>query len=88
MEATLLLLQLVLVWYRVYGSRLLHHIWKMNIMSVEAMRADVTEFSVDPMLHNVGPCHHGMTRPRVADGGGGLQIWRTAIKGWISRLGC
>jgi hypothetical protein len=44
------------------------------------------------------PCHHGMARPQVADGGEGLQIWRiaanifnkesrTADKGWPSRLG-
>jgi hypothetical protein len=44
------------------------------------------------------PCHHGMARPQVADGGDGLQIWRvaantvnkqswTAEKGWFSRLG-
>jgi hypothetical protein len=44
------------------------------------------------------PCHHGMARPRVADGGVGLQIWsvaanmlnkqsRTADKGWFSSLG-
>jgi hypothetical protein len=24
------------------------------------------------------PCHHGMARPQVADGGDGLQIWRVA----------
>jgi hypothetical protein len=24
------------------------------------------------------PCHHGMARPRVADGGDGLQMWRVA----------
>jgi hypothetical protein len=24
----------------------------------------------------VGPCHHGMARPRVAVGGDGLQLWR------------
>jgi hypothetical protein len=24
------------------------------------------------------PCHHGMARPQVADGGNGLQIWRVA----------
>jgi hypothetical protein len=24
------------------------------------------------------PCHHGMARPQVADGGEGLQIWRVA----------
>jgi hypothetical protein len=45
-----------------------------------------------------GPCHHGMARPRVADGEDGLQIWRvdasilskqlrTADKGWSSSLG-
>jgi hypothetical protein len=44
------------------------------------------------------PCHHGMARPQVADGGDGLQIWRvaanilnkksrTADKGWCSSLG-
>jgi hypothetical protein len=44
------------------------------------------------------PCHHGMARPQVADGGDGLQIWRvaanilnkqarTAEKWWSSRLG-
>jgi hypothetical protein len=27
----------------------------------------------------VGPCHHGMARPRVAHGGGGHQIWRVAV---------
>jgi hypothetical protein len=46
----------------------------------------------------VGPCHHGTVRPRVADGGDGLQIWRvtenilkkqsrTADKGYSSSLG-
>jgi hypothetical protein len=44
------------------------------------------------------PCHHGMARPQVADGGEGLQIWRvaanilnkqsrTADKGWPSSVG-
>jgi hypothetical protein len=44
------------------------------------------------------PCHHGMARPQVADGGDGLQIWRlaanilnkksrTADKGWPSSFG-
>jgi hypothetical protein len=44
------------------------------------------------------PCHHGMARPQVPDGGDGLQIWRaaanilnkqsrTADKGWSSSLG-
>ena len=27
---------------------------------------------------NVGPCHHGMARPRVADGGR-PPIWRVAV---------
>jgi hypothetical protein len=42
-------------------------------------------------------CHHGMARPRVADRGDGLQIWRvaanilnkqsrTADSGWSSSL--
>jgi hypothetical protein len=44
------------------------------------------------------PCHHGIARPQVSDGGRGLQIWRvaanilnkqprTADKGWPSSLG-
>jgi hypothetical protein len=44
------------------------------------------------------PCHHGMARPQVADGGNTLQVWRvaanilnkqsrTADKGWPSSLG-
>jgi hypothetical protein len=24
------------------------------------------------------PCHHGMERPQVADGGDALQVWRAA----------
>jgi predicted NUDIX family NTP pyrophosphohydrolase len=46
----------------------------------------------------VVPCHHGMARPQVADGGDGLQIWgvsanilnkqsRTAEMEWPSNLG-
>jgi hypothetical protein len=44
------------------------------------------------------PCHHGMARPQVADGGDAFQFWReatnilnkrsrTADKGWSSSLG-
>jgi hypothetical protein len=44
------------------------------------------------------PCHYGMARPQVADGGDALQFWRvaanilnkqsrTAAKGWSSSLG-
>jgi hypothetical protein len=25
------------------------------------------------------PCHHGMARPQVADGGDALQFWREAV---------
>jgi hypothetical protein len=43
------------------------------------------------------PCHRGMARPQVADGGDALQVWRvaanilnkqsrTADKGWSSSL--
>jgi hypothetical protein len=43
-------------------------------------------------------CYHGMARPRVADRGDGLQVWRvaanilnkksrTADSGWSSSLG-
>jgi hypothetical protein len=52
-----------------------------------------------PLVHvKWVPCHHGMARPQVADGGNGLQIWRvaaiilnkqlrTADRGWSSRSG-
>jgi hypothetical protein len=44
------------------------------------------------------PCHHGMARAQVANGGDALQFWRapanilnkqsqTADKGWFSSLG-
>jgi hypothetical protein len=44
------------------------------------------------------PCHHGIARPQVADGGDLLQFWRVAAnilnkqsqiadKGWSSSLG-
>jgi hypothetical protein len=44
------------------------------------------------------PCHHGMVRPHVADGGDALQVWRVAAnilnkqsrwanKGWSSSFG-
>jgi hypothetical protein len=47
---------------------------------------------------HVVPCHYAVTRPRVAAGGYGLQIWReargipnklprTADKRWSSSLG-
>jgi hypothetical protein len=46
----------------------------------------------------VGPCHHGIMRPRIVDGGDGFQIWRTVAnitnkqprevdKGWSSSFG-
>jgi hypothetical protein len=49
------------------------------------------------VVMNVGPCHHGMARPQVADGGtasymeGSLNKLnkqpRTADEGWPSSLG-
>jgi hypothetical protein len=41
-------------------------------------RADSHVTGPDIPVCYVGPCHHGMARPRVADGGDGLQIWRVA----------
>jgi hypothetical protein len=45
----------------------------------------------------MGPCHHGMARPQVADRKNGLQIWRLAANilnkqsrtadNWSSSLG-
>jgi hypothetical protein len=35
--------------------------------------------TIPPYLHvKWVPCHHGMARPQVAVGGGGLQVWRVA----------
>ena len=50
------------------------------------------------VMCHVGPCHHDMARPQVADRRDGLQMWRiaayilnkqfrTAGKGWSSSLG-
>jgi hypothetical protein len=52
------------------------------------------------LIHQVRwvPCHHGMTRPKAADGGDAFQFWRvaanvlkkqsrTADKEWFSSLG-
>jgi hypothetical protein len=36
------------------------------------------------------PCHHGMARSQVADGGDGLQLWRVAAdsrQGVVLQLG-
>jgi len=27
----------------------------------------------------VGPCHHGMARPRFADGGVSFKVWKVAV---------
>jgi hypothetical protein len=54
---------------------------------------------IEPSIHvKWVHCHHGMARPRVADRGYGLQIWRVAVNilnkqsrtadsGWSSSLG-
>jgi len=34
--------------------------------------------SVPSPLHYVGPCHHDMVCPWIADGGDSLQIWKVA----------
>jgi hypothetical protein len=53
----------------------------------------IYEFVVRQLLRHVGPCHRGMQRPRIADGGDGLLIWRVAAnilnKQWrkASKLG-
>jgi hypothetical protein len=38
----------------------------------------LTKFESDTFHVKWVPCHHGMVHPRVADGGGGLHIWRVA----------
>jgi hypothetical protein len=32
------------------------------------------------MSVNMVPCHHGMARPQVADGGDSFQAWKIAVK--------
>jgi hypothetical protein len=55
------------------------------------------EFLTSLFVRGIVPCHHGMARPQVADGGDALQVWRiaanilnkqsrTADKGWSSSL--
>ena len=36
--------------------------------------------SKDDSIMSVGPCHHDMARPQVANRGDGLQIWRVTMK--------
>jgi len=36
---------------------------------------------------NVRPCHHGMARPRVADGGDSLQVWKVG-ENIVNRKSC
>jgi len=43
----------------------------------ENAKKDFENGSLQSSCH-VGSWHHGMTRPRVAVGGNGLQIWRVA----------
>jgi hypothetical protein len=62
------------------------------------VEADIKALGIKRSMCMWVPCHHGMARPQVADGGDGLQIWRlaanilnkqsrTADKGWSSSLG-
>jgi hypothetical protein len=37
---------------------------------------------IDFVSYCVGPCHHGMERPRDADGGDALQVWKVAASIW------
>jgi hypothetical protein len=58
----------------------------------------ITTTTTTTSPYYLGPCHHGVARPRIADTGDGLQIWRvtanilnkqshTADKGWSSSSG-
>jgi hypothetical protein len=66
----------------------------------------IVKFFTSLILRSLGPvamlggspCHHGMTRSRVADGRDGVQLWKLATnilnkqprsndKGWSSSLG-
>jgi hypothetical protein len=58
----------------------------------------INMFTINHSTHVVWvPCHHGMARPLVADGGSGFHVWnvatnllnkhsRVADKKWSSRL--
>jgi hypothetical protein len=51
-----------------------------HLLAIYYLRNKVPNFIVFDLPCHVKwvPCHHGMARPRVADSGDGLQIWRVA----------
>jgi hypothetical protein len=61
-----------------YVSEALHpHVCQFPLSSM-ILRDLKNLFHFFPPPCYVGPCHHGMARPRFANGGYGLQIWRVA----------
>jgi hypothetical protein len=75
-------------------SKTRHQIWSLQTISHPNIRVKHGSICHVKRIH----CHHGMARPRVADRGDGLQIWRvtanilnkqsrTADSGWPSSLG-
>jgi hypothetical protein len=45
-----------------------------SLLSTLSMESLMKMFLLSPCY--VGPCHHGMARPQVVDGGNGLKMWR------------
>jgi hypothetical protein len=52
--------------------------WKLSLLSNDSGDERNVLFASVILFHLccVGPCHHSMARPRYADGGDGLRIWR------------
>jgi hypothetical protein len=55
----------------------------MHVRNIFVLKTDVLLSGIWGVMHVYShvkwvPCHHGMARPQVADGGDGLQIWRVA----------
>jgi len=71
---------------RLHGVVLTYTLIVFSVVSVPLCRCAFLIMVRDPRkkwnefwVENVGPCHHGMTRPRIADGGDGLSMWRVSV---------
>jgi hypothetical protein len=75
----------------------MEHIWRTVVKFTFRLRLNVIIIIIIIIIVRWVPCHHGMARPQVADGGDSLQFWRVAVnilnkrsqssdKGWSSSL--
>jgi hypothetical protein len=63
-----------------------------RIAHVSHLEIMETRNVIEPVSHKfeylcyVGPCHHGVARPRFWDGGDGLQMWTVAVNIFSKQL--